>query len=79
MLLTPHTRGEVYFFPPSSKLERFHMKHQFISLALSSTILVLSSALTMYHWAYNHDWVGMCFIAIMSSIMVYCSLGDRDV
>jgi len=49
------------------------MKHHFIIYYLSITILVLSSALTMYHWAFDNEWIGMCFIAIMSGIMVYCN------
>ena len=55
------------------------MKHEFINLLLSSTILVLSTALTLYHWAFNQEWVGMCFIAILSSIMVYCSWEGNNV
>ena len=73
MLLTPHTRGEVTFFLPPQNLKGFHVKHHFIIYVLSITILVLSSALTMYHWLYNHDWIGMFFIAAMSGIMVYCN------
>ena len=74
MLLTPHAHeGGGLFFPPSSNLKGFHMKHHFIIYYLSITILVLSSALTMYHWAFDNEWAGMCFIAIMSGIMVYCN------
>ena len=52
------------------------MKHQFISYLLSMTILALSAALTMYHFLFNHEWVGMFFIAIMSGVMVYCNWGE---
>jgi accessory gene regulator protein AgrB len=71
-------RGEVYFFLPPQNLKGFHMKHQYISYLLSITILVLSSALTIYHYLFDHEWVGMFFIAIMSGVMVYCSQEEYD-
>ena len=54
------------------------MKQHLFVYYLSIAILILSSALTIYHWAYNHEWLGMCFIAIMSGIMVCFSLEEYD-